>query len=49
VEQEKFLAHMNKEIVDDEDVKKGFIDSHFILDDSKQGTGKRRQVDGQCC
>lgn len=41
-EQEKFLAHMNKEIVDDDKVTKGIIDdSHLLSDDLKQRSRKR--------
>lgn len=44
-EQEKFLAHMNREIVDDDKVKKGIIDdSHLVSEELKQRSKKRALV-----
>jgi uncharacterized coiled-coil protein SlyX len=43
-EQEKFLAHMNKEMVEDEMVQKGFCDdSHLLSEDLKERSKKRRK------
>jgi hypothetical protein len=42
-EQEKFLAHMNQEMVEDEMVQKGFCDdSHLLSEDLKERSKKRR-------
>ncbi|KAK2785931.1 hypothetical protein FQN52_008198 [Onygenales sp. PD_12] len=47
-EQEKFLAHMNKEMVDDELVTKGWTDdSHLISEDLKQRSKKRSLADSE--
>lgn len=46
-EQEKFLAHMNKEIVEDALVTKGFTDdSHLISEELKERHKKRAGVNG---
>lgn len=38
-EQERFLAHMNREMVDDEDVVMGSIDDSHLLTGRKEGQG----------
>ena len=44
-EQEKFLSSMNREIVDDDKVIKGFInDSHLFSDDLKLQSRKRARI-----
>ncbi|EEQ88627.1 hypothetical protein RJZ56_000367 [Blastomyces dermatitidis] len=48
LEQEKFLAHMNKEMVEDELVTKGFTDdSHLISEELKERHKKRTSDDGK--
>ncbi|OJD25475.1 hypothetical protein ACJ73_03159 [Blastomyces percursus] len=48
LEQEKFVAHMNKEMVEDELVTKGFTDdSHLISEELKERHKKRTSVDGK--
>lgn len=53
-EQEDFLAHMNKEIVDDDQVIKGSIDdSHLFMDrpaksEVTKKQAKRKRVPSQC-
>ena len=41
-EQESFLAHMNKEMIDDEDVKKGCIDDSHLLDNREKERRSKR-------
>lgn len=44
-EQELFLAHMNKEIIDDDLVIKGRVDdSHLFSEFSKKGANKKRKA-----
>ncbi len=43
-EQELFLAHMNQEVIEDEQVTKGFIDdSHLLSDHGEQGRKNKRK------
>lgn len=46
-EQEKFLAHMNQEIVEDALVTKGYIDDSHLLNDhgAHGGKNKRKKTD----
>lgn len=45
VEQEKFLAHMDKEMVEEDKVIKGFTDdSHLLSEDLKERSQKRSRV-----
>ncbi|OAX84459.1 hypothetical protein ACJ72_01183 [Emergomyces africanus] len=47
-EQEKFLAHMNREMVDDELVVKGFTDdSHLISEELKERSKRRTRATGE--
>ena len=45
-EQEKFLAHMNKEMIEDDQVVQGAIDDSHLLDHRKDGQkAKRARLD----
>ena len=46
-EQEKFLAHMNQEIIEDEEVTKGYIDDSHLLNDhgAQERKNKRKKTD----
>ena len=45
-EQEKFLAHMNKEMIEDDQVVQGAIDDSHLLDHRKDGRkAKRARLD----